>query len=741
MYLAGKTFFTSNGSVKTDDWTTSPINKPFVDLPGGRRTSESSRCGRLFSLYDRFKSLFPIRYAECCGIVGYMGPEDTKGVLLHGIKAMKHRGYDSCGICTLDDEGSLNTTKCTSVGTPADCFEILKTRVKDSHLNSHLGIGHTRWATVGRPSDKNAHPHFDLKKRLSLVHNGTVINTLQIFEEHYKPSIEKGEIPGFELPDSDSASIAVFIGLEYDKCNDIMLSFKRTIAKLKGTWALCMISSSHPNSLFVACSEAPLLFAKSTKDDGIYIASEVTVFAHDANDCVALANGDILELSRKSVDELYKKCPLIGLSMENLGETPAPFDHWFLKEAMEQPYVSRLVLSSICGATGNLGEMCERIRGNGCVIDVNPSEIEQECSLLSSLDPSSLQFTIPGLDESSLSKFARCKRLFFVACGSSKYAATYAATILQKGFGFESIEVDDSSDLTLYRYWDPENVVIHISNSGETLDCILAANFIKSINQTCFNISLVNILHSTLERSCESSIYLRIGRENSVPSTKAFSAQIVLLLIVGAYALSQKKDLSVQGNVKGGDEGFYTSNATLLSDIYGSLLKFGSCIAEMLSKNHTYIQLAKKLMNANRVYIIGKGGGYIIAQEGALKFKEVAYIQAEAVLCGAMKHGVLAMISTAESTPTICIITKEDARLSINCARQLKSRGAYLICLTDAPEVVQHFSDVVVPIPSCGLLTSALCVVPMQIIAYHMALLHGRNPDIPRGLSKAVTVL
>ncbi|EKX73097.1 glucosamine-fructose-6-phosphate aminotransferase, putative [Theileria equi strain WA] len=737
MYLAEKGFFTFNNGTNFYNWL-NPKDKHLVDSSRCRNTDGKSGIDYLSSLFHRFKSIFPIRYAECCGIVGYLGPEETKDVLLHGIKSMKHRGYDSCGICTLD-KGVLNVTKCTSVGTPADCFEILKSRVKDSHSNSNLGIGHTRWATVGIPSDSNAHPHFDFKKRLSLVHNGTVSNTIQIFEEHYKPSIEKGEIPAFELPDSDSASIALFIGLEYDRCNDVMLAFKRTVSRLKGTWALCMISISHPNSLFVACSEAPLLFARSTKDDGIYIASEVTVFSHDATECIALEDGDIFELNRKVVDELYRTSPLIELSVEKISETPAPFDHWFLKEAMEQPYVARLVLSSICEGTGVLGEISERAKGNYCLLDRNPDEIEKECSILSSLDPSLLQFTIPSLDKFAISKLVESKRLFFVACGSSKYAAAYAATILQKGFGFESIEVDDSSDLTLYRYWNPENVVIHISNSGETLDCILAANFIKSINPNCFNISLVNILHSSLERSCESSLYLRIGRENSVPSTKAFSAQVVLLLLVGAYVLSQK-DVSVQGSIKE-DEGFYTSNASLVSDIYGSLLKFGSCISDLLSKNDIYVQVAKKLRDTSRMYIIGKGCGYIIAQEGALKFKEVSYIQAEAVLCGAMKHGVLAMISPTEMTPAICIITKEDAELSMNCARQLKSRGSYIICLTDVPDMVQHFADMVVPVPSCGLLTSALCIIPIQLIAYHITLLCGRNPDIPRGLSKAVTVL
>ncbi|UKK01643.2 glucosamine--fructose-6-phosphate aminotransferase [Theileria orientalis] len=756
--------------------------------------------------------------ANCCGIVGYLGYEDTNEVLLHGINAMKSRGYDSCGICTLDN-GKLLVTKCCSVGTPADSYNILKEKVLSTHSPSRVGIGHTRWATMGKPSDKNSHPHVDLSKTLALVHNGTISNIEELYTEHYKEMIKEklkecssveeisrkrelvnGEYENedssddeeckFKLPDSDTESLAIFVGLEYEKVGDLYIAFKNTIKKLKGTWALCMMSTSYPNSLFVAAHEAPLLFARSKK--GIYVGSEPTVFMKYAKDCIALNDGEVFELSLDNVETYYRESKLLKLEREVIEDTHEPYPNWYMKEISEQMYVGRIIISMLNissndegnrwsdtkGDMSELIELKEKYKGHDS-LSVLGGDPYRENMLLSRLDLSSLGFRFSSLTPEADRKLRSTKRLLFVACGSSYHAASYVAKILQKLNFFEMVEVDDASDLTLYRYYDKGNTVVHISNSGETLDCILASNYIKKINRHTLNLSLINTLHSSLERASDSTIHLRIGREKSVPSTKAVTAQIVTLLMFGLYIIQNsnggstvstetpKEDdktdysMSVDGEyinslsdtptedpslVEGTyQEGKYVEHYGScenysISSLYKALSMFPSAVSHMLKANPRYDQIAHKLVSEKIVYILGRGCGHITALEASLKMKEVAYIQTEGVLSGAMKHGYYAMIIEKERTPTISIITSEDKEMTLSATMQLKARGSYIIAFTDMTEEVD-FADIVIHLPNIGALTPALALIPFQIITSKIALLSGRNPDIPRGLAKTVTTL
>ncbi|BAM40710.1 glucosamine--fructose-6-phosphate aminotransferase [Theileria orientalis strain Shintoku] len=755
--------------------------------------------------------------ANCCGIVGYLGYENTNEVLLHGINAMKSRGYDSCGICTLDN-GKLLVTKCCSVGTPADSYNILKKKVLATHSPSRVGIGHTRWATVGKPSDKNSHPHVDLARNLALVHNGTISNIEEVYTEHYKEMIkqkikecsaeeektrkrelengvsedeycsEEEEESKFKLPDSDTEALAIFVGLEYEKVGDLYIAFKNTIKKLKGTWALCMMSTSYPNSLFVAAHEAPLLFARSKK--GIYVGSEPTVFMKYARDCIALNDGDVFELSLDNVETYYREAKLLKLEHEVIEDTHEPYANWYMKEISEQMYLGRIIISMLNVGLGEgidwsdakgdlkeLAELKEKYKGHDS-LSVLGGDPYKENMLLSRLDLAALGFRFSNLTPEVDRKLRSTRRLLFVACGSSHHAASYVAKILQKLNFFEMVEVDDASDLTLYRYYDEGNTVVHISNSGETLDCILASNYIKKINRHTLNVSLINTLHSSLERASDSTIHLRIGREKSVPSTKAVTAQIVTLLMFGLYivqnanggspasAETPKEDdkteysMSLDGEyinslsdtptedpalLEAFQEGKYVEHYGScanysISSLCRSLSMFPSAVTHMLKANPRYDQIAHKLVSEKVVYILGRGCGHIAALEASLKMKEVAYIQTEGVLSGAMKHGYYAMIIEKERTPTISIITSEDKEMTLSATMQLKARGSYIIAFTDMAEEVD-FADIVVHLPNIGALTPALALIPFQIITSKIALLAGRNPDIPRGLAKTVTTL
>ncbi|XP_951781.1 glucosamine--fructose-6-phosphate aminotransferase, putative [Theileria annulata] len=772
-------------------------------------------------------------YTYCCGIVGYLGNEDTNEILLHGINAMKSRGYDSCGVCTLH-KGKLKVTKCCSVETPADSFNILKDKVLSSHPPSTVGIGHTRWATVGKLSNKNSHPHIDLAKNIALVHNGTISNIEDLYHDYYaelisqknkfsfggskyhsinknignsanstpttKESSDETQQNAFQLPDSDSESVAIFVGLEYENTGDLLLAFKNTIKKLKGTWALCMMSQHYPNSLFVAAHEAPLLVARSER--GVYVGSEPNVFMKYVKDCIVLNDGDILELSLENVESYYSQYNLLKLESEVVEETCEPYPNWYTKEILEQIYIGRIIISLLSEQSnflyqfsfddmapiGNqqnqnqvmneeaneLLSLRDKYLGNDnlCVIEGDPNH---DNSLLSKVDISTFGFDFPNLPQDILIRLKKTKKLLFVACGSSLHAATYVAKILQKIHHFDLVEVDDASDLTLYRYHDKDVTVVHISNSGETLDCILALNFIKRINPDCLSISIINTVHTSLERSSDATIHLRIGREKSVPSTKAFTAQVTVLLIFSLYIISNNeiildplddstdycssvdkdepseyleltnKDFSEQLTTDEDEDETYNEhygschNYTIAS-LYKSLSIFPSAIAKLLKNDEQYDSLAQWLLKEKIVYILGRGCGHVVALEASLKMKEVAYIQAEGVLSGAMKHGIYAMIKEEENTTTISIITSEDKEMTINSTLQIKARGGYIIVITDLEDEVD-FADVLIRIPSIGALTPALAIIPIQIITSKIAILSNRNPDIPRGLAKTVTTL
>lgn len=443
--------------------------------------------------------------------MGYLGNEDTNEILLHGINAMKSRGYDSCGVCTLHD-GQLKVTKCCSVETPADSFNILKDKVLATHPPSTVGIGHTRWATVGKLSNKNSHPHVDLAKNLALVHNGTISNIEDLYHDYYSqllnqkkyksffggssiPSLntticnsadsttstyespDETDEKNFQLPDSDSESVAIFVGLEYEKTGDLLMAFKNTIKRLRGTWALCMMSQHYPNSLFVAAHEAPLLVARSER--GVYVGSEPNVFMKYVKDCIVLNDGDILELSLENVESYYSQYNLLKLESEVIEESHEPHPNWYTKEILDQIYIGRIIISLLGQAPNCLYQNCladrtpvnnhqnqnlvlsneaselmslrDKYSGNDnlCVIE---GDANYDNSLLSKVDISSFGFDFPNLPQDILIKLKKTKKLLFVACGSSLHAATYVAKILQKIHHFDLVEADDASDLTLYRY-------------------------------------------------------------------------------------------------------------------------------------------------------------------------------------------------------------------------------------------------------------------------------------------------
>ncbi|KAK1444111.1 glucosamine fructose 6 phosphate aminotransferase [Babesia gibsoni] len=682
-----------------------------------------------------FPSVFS-RTANCCGVVAYVGNEECREILLHGVQSIMHRGYDSCGIGTLAADGSIEVTKCCSYKVPANCFERLRDRLGSRHQGSKIGIAHTRWATIGTLTDENAHPHCDLKNRLALVHNGTVTNTVEVFNEMCDTLIKKGLEPSklyntkFECPDSDSGAIAYLIGLQLDLGYDIFTSLKNVVSRLEGSWAICLVTENNPKSLFVARQGCPVLVIKDELTRSVILASEAVAFWDRAEHFVVLDDGDIMELNYETVEELYKDRPVVPITKQVIQITPEPYDYWIQKEVVEQKLVYRVALQhlKLLKPSSDLKALKIYLEGlMDVTFDSGSEVVEKELKLLSAVDPCDIKFEIPGHgDKSLLNKAIANRNIHVIAAGSSGHAARYAVSLFQKYDCFNMIETDDPTELAEYRYLRPDSTFIYVSQSGETLDTVWACNHLIKANPNAFKIAMVNNLNTLLGRTCDMTMMLNIGREVSLASTKSFMVQLMLVTILLGYILEAQDT-----------EGKHTE---FLTEIKRSVLKFSHCIQEMMQYDEQYERIARVLADTPYLYTIGSCEGYAVAREGALKLKEVSYRFAEGFRAGAMKHGSLATISHRRKTPVICIVPEEDQEMTLNAARQLKARGAYIILMASDPSVSENLADEFIKLPKCGVFTAACATIPIQIMAYKIAIIKGMNPDTPRGLAKTVTV-
>ncbi|CDR97891.1 glucosamine--fructose-6-phosphateaminotransferase, putative [Babesia bigemina] len=707
----------------------------FFDRSGERRPP--SRTRRLATgIWNRFTipSFFG-RKASCCGVVAYVGSEDCRDVLLDDIQSIKHRGYDSCGIGTLNLDGSIEVTRCSSYKAPANCFERLRDRIGDRHLGSKIGIAHTRWATMGPPTDENAHPHCDAMRRVALVHNGTVTNTVDLFNETCAMLRERGllleRLYGSEprCSDSDSAAIANIIGLHLDLGYDAFSAMKTVVSRLEGSWAICLISANNPHALYVARSGCPLLVTKNDNTKSVHVASETVAFMNHADQFVVLEDGDIMELNYNTVVELFRTRKVCNITRLQVRSTPEPHEFWIQKEVAEQPLVARVALQhfKLVRASRELRAIKQALEG---VVDVTFDSddhlVDRDLELVSALDPRNVRFEIPVHGDASLLKKIEARRkINIVAAGSSLHAARYVATIFQARRIFALIETDDPTEMTPYRYTHPDSTVIFVSQSGETLDTVKACDMLAASNPSAVKIALLNNLNTLLDRSCELTMMINIGREVSLASTKTFSVQIMLLMVLLGYILQAQDTEGRQ--------------ADFLAQLKASIIGFGPGLKKMLATAPQCERIARRLVDVGSLYVTGNAEAYAIASEAALKFKEVTYIHAEGIPSGAMKHGTLASIDSKTRTPVVCIITPDEPEAAVNAAKQLKARNAYIILLAANPALAD-IADEFIQLPDCGMLTAACAIVPVQMIAYNITIMKKRNPDTPRGLAKTVTV-
>ncbi|GIX65907.1 glucosamine--fructose-6-phosphate aminotransferase [Babesia caballi] len=589
---------------------------------------------------------------------------------------------------------------------------------------------------MGPPTDTNAHPHCDPKQRVALVHNGTVTNTVELFNETCDRLRAQGMDPeqlygeALRCPDSDSGAIAFIIGLHLDLGMDTFAAMKAVVSRLEGSWAICLVSAHNPHSLYVARCGCPLLLTKDDHTHSVYVASETVAFMRHANDFVVLEDGDMMELNFAAVEELFRTRKVCRITKVQIRSTPEPHQFWIEKEVFEQPLVARVALQhfKLLRASHELRTIKQALEG---VVDVTFDSdehlVDHELELVSAMDPRDVRFEIPVHgDASLLKKIENRHRINIVAAGSSRHAAQYVATLFQRQAIFDLIETDDPTELKLYRYEHPDSTFIYVSQSGETLDTVKACNMLAERNPNAIKIAMLNNLNTLLDRSCELTMLINIGREMSLASTKAFTVQIMLLMSLLGYVV-QAQDVG-------------SRHEDFLVELKSSIISFGRGLKMVLRSEEQCERIARHLSEVKSMYVIGSGEGHAIAVEGALKLKEVTYMHVEGIAAGAMKHGTLASIDSKLRTPVICVMTPDEPEVTVNAVKQLKARGAYIILLASNAALAENVADEFIQLPSCGMLTAACAIVPIQMIAYKICILKGRNPDTPRGLAKTGAV-
>lgn len=624
---------------------------------------------------------------QTCGIIAVVAQEPVPNILMECLRILEARGYDSAGISTVNKIGDLHTTKYASKSSTNDAIELVSKDLSNHH-ESCVGIAHTRWATHGGATDNNSHPHLDQDGRIAVVHNGIIENYASL-----KSYLKENHNIIFQS-DTDTEVIAQMIGLFVRQGQNIFEAVKMTLEKLRGTWGLVILDRKNPESLIVAKNGSPMLIG--IDKDKTFVSSESVAFGKYTKKFIELEDNEIVVLtSRFNSSEISR---IRTSEVQEIITSPSPFTHWTLKEIMEQP------------------ESLFRALNYGSRLTEDDSSILYELSSNSEY--------IGGI-----------KHLLIAACGTSLFAGMLGSYFMCQLGSFDTVQIIDAAELEEFHLPSPiHGGLLVISQSGETKDVHRALMLAKNIGIPCF--SIINAVNSLIAMSTQCSIYLNAGRENAVASTKAFSSQVTILALVSLWFSKR----AVHTNSE--EENFKIRRREMVDRLHRLPTSIGMTTSIDIRKQ--CYDIASKLheTNCQNIFVLGKGTCMPIAYEGALKIKEISYIHAEGYSGGALKHGPFALIN--QGTPIIFIITDDQhaSKMKIS-VEEIHARGAFPITITDIPNIWKNYTkDMghVIYIPSNGILTSLLAVVPLQFIAYELSLLRGINPDRPRHLAKTVTV-
>jgi len=607
-----------------------------------------------------------------CGIVGYVGGRDACPILLDGLKRLEYRGYDSAGIAVVTD-AKIEIRKCVGK------LRALEGALQSKPLSGPTGIGHTRWATHGRPSDENAHPHPDCSGRLTVVHNGIIENYLDLKRQ----LVEEGHVFASE---TDTEVIVHLIEKHYD--GDLAAAVRRTIPLLKGSFALAVIARSEPETIVAARRHSPLVIGVG--EDETFIASDVPAFLPYTrkvyfvdDDTIAVVGRRTVEFSKLDGEPIVKG--IFEVTWDAAMAERGGYRHFMIKEIFEQPQALR-----------------ETMRGR----------ISQE----------SPEVQLPGLALSD-DDLRSIRRVVMIACGTAYHAALAAKYAIESLCALP-VELDVASE---FRYRDvvvgPDTLAIVVSQSGETADTLAGLYRAKELGAKL--VAITNVVGSSVARACESVLYTQAGPEIAVASTKAYTTQILLLDMLAIYLARARG----------------TIPAKRAEELKAALWALPESVDLILAKHQQIADIADWYYNYDGFLYIGRGPNLASALEGALKIKEIAYIHAEGYAAGEMKHGPIAMIDPRMATVAVAVHGRTYEKMLSNI-KEIKARDGEVIAIAfQHDETISGLVDRVIGIPQTEeLFSPVLAAIPLQLLAYHVALRRGQDIDQPRNLAKSVTV-
>ncbi|MDB3983533.1 glutamine--fructose-6-phosphate transaminase (isomerizing) [Acidimicrobiia bacterium] len=596
-----------------------------------------------------------------CGIIGYSGPKQPLPILLDGLSRLEYRGYDSAGIAITDGQNLTIEKK-------EGKLQVLKNHLLNKEINGNIGIGHTRWATHGVPSDENAHPHYDRDKDFAIIHNGIIENYAEMKEELQRDNYQ------FES-ETDTEVVAVELSNQWT--GNLLETVCKVAKELVGTYALVVTTTKQPDTIVAGRMMSPLVLGVGEGE--VFLASDSAAILEHTNKMIFLENGDFVEIKDGSYQLFDINMNKISREIQEINwkvseAEKSGHDHFMYKEILEQAEVIERTI------TGRLEIGSEEIPVN-------------------------------------LNMAKQFEKIWIVACGTAYHAGLFGKDLFEKVLGVP-VSVELASE---FRYREPivgeNDLGIVISQSGETMDTIAATELLKE--NDAHVLALVNVVGSSLARMADSVLYLHVGPEIGVASTKAY-----LGMLVGQLLLAKHWDESEN-----------------LETTFDEIKQLPLLIKETLKCESQIKEISKSINEKKDIYFIGRGLDYALAAEGALKLKEISYLHAEALAAGELKHGTLALIENG--TPVI--VTASQHHLldkTTSNVQEVKARGAYVIAIGDnSSKKLQDISNDYVTLPEASeMLSTIVSIIPLQFIAYHVANLNGESIDQPRNLAKSVTV-
>lgn len=623
----------------------------------------------------RVRTLCWLKEYIMCGIVGFIGTEAAAPILLNGLAKLEYRGYDSAGIAVRNEK----TGKIEVVKAKGRLKTLIEKTDNGQAVAGSCGVGHTRWATHGEPSEKNAHPHCTEDKSVVLVHNGII--------ENYQELKEKLQKAGYTFYSQTDTEVATkLIDYYYKKTGEPLEAISRVMLRVRGSYAFGIMFHDYPGKIFAARKDSPLIIGKN--ENGCLIASDVPAILDKTRNVYYIGNLEIAELSQEEIhfynidrEEIEKE--MVTIKWDAEAAEKGGYEHFMLKEIHEQPKAVQDTIGAY-------------------------------------VKDSTIDFSEVGISDEALSSL---ERIYIVACGSAYHVGIVAKYVIEELTDI-AVEVDVASE---FRYRNPKlaknSMVIVVSQSGETADSLAALRLAKEKDVPVLGV--VNVVGSSIARESDYILYTYAGPEISVATTKAYSTQLIAMYLLAIQAGK------VQGRI---DEKRY-------GELLEEMNTLPAKIQRVLDDKERIQWFASKYANSRDIFFIGRGIDYAISLEGSLKMKEISYIHSEAYAAGELKHGTISLIE--EGTLVIGVVTQKALfEKTISNMVEVKSRGAYLMGLTNYGNYnIEDTADFSAYVPKTEqYFTTSLAIVPLQLMGYYVSVAKGLNVDKPRNLAKSVTV-